>query len=459
MKTQKLSFAAAAVAVMLTTTVSASDIFSPPAAGSSDSVSTVTCFLDDSVYGSAYTEDAAAKSDCAAPCGDSCCSDCGDGCCSQCGDSCCSCGGADCCLGDPCTLHEQLTPCCKTTYGGWVQFGYHSDNTGLSSEFNDQFDYNDVPDRLNWHQAWLYVERLADPDCCSADWGYRFDIMYGTDAQEMQATGNPRADVPGQGRWDASFDHSSYGWAMPQAYAQAAVGDWSVIGGYFISPVGYEYVTAPQNFFYSHSLSSFNSEPFTHTGVLATYAPGDELKVYAGWTLGWDSAFDQFGGGSNFLGGFETQLSDGVTFAYLLTAGNFGYRSGNESGYAHGTYVTLELSDSLEYGVYSAYVDSDGSYGDPNVPLEDVSVVNYLFYTINDCWSLGGRVEWWKSNQVTGDSTSFYELTGGINYKPHANVTIRPEIRYDWTPSEDAVDAVIPNYNREIFGVDVVLTF
>ena len=27
---------------------------------------------------------------------------------------------------------------------------------------------------------------------------------------------------------------------------------------------------------------------------------------------------------------------------------------------------------------------------------------------------------------------SFYSLTGGVNYYPHPNVTIRPEIRYDW---------------------------
>ena len=27
---------------------------------------------------------------------------------------------------------------------------------------------------------------------------------------------------------------------------------------------------------------------------------------------------------------------------------------------------------------------------------------------------------------------SFYSLTGGVNYYLHSNVTIRPEVRYDW---------------------------
>ncbi len=49
----------------------------------------------------------------------------------------------------------------------------------------------------------------------------------------------------------------------------------------------------------------FNSEPFTHTGVLGTYTGNDDVTLYGGWTLGWDTGFDQFDGGSNFLGGVE----------------------------------------------------------------------------------------------------------------------------------------------------------
>jgi hypothetical protein len=471
MNTSKLTIIAVVIAVSLAGTAwadeAATDSIIPEfAAGieqASDEIAEtprVSYLLDDSVYGSTYAEDSAY----AVSVGDTCGSNCGCGsdcgCCDSCGDGCCSsCSSdswfGDCCLGDPCTLHDELTPCCKTNYGGWIQISYHSDTTGLSQDFNDGLAFNDLPDQINLQQAWVFVERTPEAECCSSDWGYRFDMMYGTDAQKLQANGNPRADNFGQGRWDASFDHGYYGWAMPQAYAEAGFGDWTVKAGKFITPLGYEYVTAPQNFFYSHSLSSFNSEPFTHTGVLATYEASDGLKVYNGWTLGWDTGFDQFGGGSSYLGGFEAEMSDCVTFAYLTTVGNLGYRSGDEFGYSHGTYITLEMSDSMEYGLYSVYSNSDGSFGDPTTDLEDLSVVNYLFYEVNDCWAFGGRMEWWKSDQVTGEATSFYELTGGINYKPHANVVVRPEIRYDWTPSEGAVGA----YNREVFAVDVVLTY
>ena len=69
-----------------------------------------------------------------------------------------------------------------------------------------------------------------------------------------------------------TFDNGIYGWAMPQAYGEVGYGDWSVKVGHFFTPVGYEVVPATGNFFYSHSLTLFNSEPFTHTGVLGTYS-------------------------------------------------------------------------------------------------------------------------------------------------------------------------------------------
>ena len=76
------------------------------------------------------------------------------------------------------------------------------------------------------------------------------------------------------GGWDAdpAWDRNGgYGWAIPQLYAEVGYGDFSVKMGHFYTLVGYEVVTAPDNFFYSHALTMFNSEPFTHTGVLATF--------------------------------------------------------------------------------------------------------------------------------------------------------------------------------------------
>jgi hypothetical protein len=252
-----------------------------------------------------------------------------------------------------------------------------------------------------------------------------------------------------------SLDHGVYGWAMPQAYAQVAYGDWSWKLGHFWTLVGYEVVPATGNFFYSHSYTFFNSEPFTHTGALGAYTLNDCTTIHAGWALGWDTGFDQFGDGNIFHGGVIHQATDDVNVAFMCTAGNFGFRSGDQAGYEQAVVVNATLSECWNYVMETDYVHTDGLFGDPTIDSTDVSIVNYLFYTLNDCWKLGGRAEWWKSDQVTGEMSSFYEITGGVNYRPHANVVIRPEIRYDWSPSDEAADLE----NREIFAIDAVFTF
>jgi hypothetical protein len=375
--------------------------------------------------------------------------------CGSCGCDPCCCGGGllDCCLGDAWTLRDELTPCSDINYGGWFQIGYNSEQTRLSDSPGDLGAMNDYPDHLALHEAWFYVEKVAEPTCCDADWGFRFDILYGTDAQKTQAFGNEN------NVWDVSLDNGVYGWAMPQLYGEVAYGDWSVKAGHFFGIEGYEVVPATGNFFFSRSLTHFNSEPYTLTGVLAAYKGLDCLTVYGGWTLGWDTGFDQFGSGNSFLGGVSADVTEDVTVTYTSMAGNFGWHSGDRDGYSQSIVTDLALTNCLNYVVQTDYIQTNGVYYDPNFAGEEISIIQYLLYDINDCLAVGGRLEWWKSNEVTDDgfSASFQEVTGGINYRPHANVVIRPEIRYDWT--NESVAANTELYNVTVFGIDAIVTF
>ncbi len=78
---------------------------------------------------------------------------------------------------------------------------------------------------------------------------------------------------------------------MPQAYGTVAYDKLSVKVGHFYTPAGYEVVPATGNFFYSHAFTWNFTEPFTHTGALASYAASDELTLMGGWVAGWDSGF------------------------------------------------------------------------------------------------------------------------------------------------------------------------
>ncbi|MFV2066450.1 MAG: outer membrane beta-barrel protein [Pirellulales bacterium] len=365
---------------------------------------------------------------------------------SDCESSCDSCGHGqlgDCCLGEPWTLTGYLHPDHepRTKVGGWVAAGYYNKTNGL---------FNTDPNQLNNTQSNIYLEREADGSN-GWDLGYRFDILYGTDAQNTQAFGNP----PGSWDFQNGFDHGIYGWALPQLYFDVAYGNWKVRAGKFYTPVGYEVVAAPQNFFYSHGISHNNSEPFTHTGAYAEYDAGNDVKYYGGWTAGWDTGFDQFGSGSSFLGGFAAPVVDDVTFTYMLTAGDFGFLG--DDAYAHSLIFNVDLADRWEYVLTSDVlrVSSTGH--------DTVGITQYLFYEFNDCWKAGVRAEWWKGDSVAGytmgnqflppvaGTASYYETTFGVNYKPQANLVVRPEMRYQWAPYSD--------FDQWVFAIDGIVTF
>lgn len=333
--------------------------------------------------------------------------------------------------------------------GGWLSVGAHSDSNDL---------FNSDPDRLNLHQGWLFVEKSAARDDGSLGVGFRVDAMVGTDAGDTQAFGNSVDNAGNVQRWDniSAFQTGrGYGIAVPQAYVEVAADNWSVKAGHFYTLIGYEVVTAPDNFFYSHAITMYNSEPFTHTGALASFGVGGgDTTIYAGYTLGWDTGFDRFDDGGSFLGGVGTSLGDRVSFTYITTAGDFGARG--SSAYSHSLLFDVTLSDSLNWIIQSDYLTVDSS-GEKNVGLNQ-----YLFYTVNDEVSLGARVEWWQGDDITGyrphgallgapGSQNHMAATFGANYRFAPNVTLRPELRYDWSDDLD--------YNQAIGGMDVVITF
>ena len=316
--------------------------------------------------------------------------------------------------------------CSGVKIGGWTQVGYHTKNS-LADAFNQ------YEDHVALHQQWLYAERVADGSC-GWDWGFRIDAMYGIDANNTQSFGNA------YGKFDFSdaFNHGEYGFAIPQVYVEVANGDLSIKAGHFYTLIGYEVVTAPDNFFYSHAWTMNNSEPFTHTGALATYDVNDCLTVYGGWTLGWDTGFNQFNNGSSFLGGFSYALHDAIDFTYIATAGNFGWAG--KRAYSHSVVVDFELTEQLNY-VFQSDLMRLGE-----LDVDTIGINQYLIYSLNDCWGFGARLEWWK---LEGDSG--YNITAGANWKPHTNFVMRPEVRHEWVPSLDE--------SQTIFGIDAILTY
>ncbi len=326
--------------------------------------------------------------------------------------------------------------------GGWFQTGYHSQSNDL---------FNNQPDEFNLHQGWLYVEKVAEAKDGRLGFGFRFDGVYGIDAQDTQSFGNN----PGNFDLDDSFQNGGgYGFAIPQLYGEVAGENWSVKVGHFYTLIGYEVVTAPDNFFYSHAITQYLSEPFTHTGAIGTFNVSDKTTIYGGWTAGWDTGFDQFEDGSNFLGGISTALTDKTTMTYITTIGDFGARGGD--AYSHSFVFDTAVTDKFNWVLQSDLLRVEET-GEDNVGINQ-----YFIYDVNEKFAVGARVEWWKGDTITGyaphggvlpaeGSHSYYDLTLGVNIKPSQNLIIRPEYRYDWSPAL--------NYEEGYFGMDIIALF
>jgi hypothetical protein len=333
-------------------------------------------------------------------------------------------------------------------FGGWTQFGWHDKSDGV---------FNTKPNDLQAQQVNLYLEKIADGSE-GLDWGGRMDVMYGTDAPNTQSFGN----LPGHFDYDPTSPafwanrNAQYGWAIPQLYAELAYDKLSVKLGHFYTLLGYQVVPATGNFFYSIPYTFNFSEAFTHTGALATYKASDDVTLYGGWTLGWDTGFNQQNGGSSWLGGSSLKLTDEMTLIYISTAGNLGW-IGN--GYTHSIVLDYVINDKWEYVFQSDLVEVNSPAGSVNIftganqtNYDTIGVNQYLFYTLMTGVKAGGRMEWWKA-----DGISFYEAAVGVNVTPLPNLRIRPEVRHNWCPNDALIGT--PYANETIGAVDFIITF
>ena len=356
-------------------------------------------------------------------------------------------------LGDPWKLFADVE---AIDIGGWTNIGFHN------RRMKNFFAY---PGKVQLHQQWLYAEKAIDTED-GFDIGGRVDYVYGTDGPDTQVFGTNRG-------WDSGWDNGSqYGHALPQAYFETGYGDLSVKVGHFFTLIGWEVVPAPNNFFYSHSYTMYNSEPFTHTGALAKYAAGESTTLWGGYVLGWDNGFDD--NGDAFLGGISQGVGEDLTLTYATIMGRFAEArfTAVETGYMHSLIADYAVTDKLQYIIQNDILSSNLAGG---ATARDVYDINqYLIYSINDHWSLGSRFEWWSvardsANYFAPPTTSgrvdVYAITAGVNYKPNANIIVRPEVRYDWAsgPVDDGIQQLglfkAGRDDQFTFGIDSIFLF
>jgi hypothetical protein len=353
--------------------------------------------------------------------------------------------------------------------GGWLSAGFaanaHGNRTGNG---NAPLPLNNVADAPVLNQFWIYAEKPLNLDTNCLDWGFRIDYVFGADAPDFQTGGDQGWDFG----WNTSRD---YGSAIPQLYAELGVHDLTFRVGNAIGLQGFEANQAVDNFFYSHNYAFGYGVPGTFSGALVEYDVSEQLEVIGGWTMGWDSWWSNYLSASTFMGGLMWTLTDDTSFTYHVTVGDFGDGTAKNGAagnagriYAHAIVFTCEFSDRGSY-VLEHTLGSNTGIGASN--NQWYSLTNNLFYDLNDCWSAGARIEWFRDEDgqrvdVNGPGPgSFYEATLGLNWEPHSNIRVRPELRWDWFTGRgrpfDSRDGGMTGTSVQQFtgGLDVLLIF
>ncbi|MBC8355798.1 MAG: porin [Planctomycetes bacterium] len=345
--------------------------------------------------------------------------------------------------------------------GGWLQQGFTSNYGVPSDRMNSPVGFNDRSNDYRLNQLYLYAEKAVRRNGHAWGFGGRADVLLGSDARFLTVPGLER-HRDGTPKWNG--ETSDYGLAIPQAYVEVAA-PWlrgvSLKAGHFYSIAGYETAAAPENFFYSHAYTYLYGEPFTHTGALFTINPNDSVTLHAGYTNGWD-VFDSTSNENGVLGGITIRSSDRRTsLAATVHSGMdvTGVRAGgaliDENRHFYSLVLQHQINDCWRYVFqhdfgYQEDAEVVVNTGPTTITFNTgkwYGINQYLIYDVNDQMSAAVRAEWFRDQDHSrigipvvfnpGGPTflggNYFALTGGLNWRPHTNVTVRPEIRWDYS--------------------------
>lgn len=399
------------------------------------------------------------------------------------------------------------------TIGGWAEVSASANFNGSDDRFNGPVTFHDRTGEVQMNQAYLWLQKAVTVGGDKFDWGFRADVMYGTDAIFTQAYGNPTfnpntgAVTHNRGNWDLRLANTGrfYGVALPQAYAEFNLPFGNGIDvkvGHFYTPMGYEVVTAPDNMFITHAYTMQYGEPFTHTGILGNYTINPNWNITLGavtgsGTGGWDGSFNKQLGNWAFLGGGKWTSTDAATTVTLLST--LGEQSEQNEKFwgMYSLVATHNFTDKLHYvfqhdhGFANNVVTANTAALGRNENASWYGINQYLMFDVTDKVTVGMRAEWFRdangfriagparcgagfNSDINGNVSSYscppggavgypfaasnyYGITGGVTYKPAKWLALRSNLRYDYADIKafDSGD----RRDQLLFTADMIVSF
>lgn len=410
------------------------------------------------------------------------------------------------------------------TMGGWINGGA-TFNPSQVHGFNGPVTFADQANRFQLNQLNFFVERAVRTEGKNWDIGFRADFMFGTDAIFTQAYGNPAFDINNgrpladRGNWDLDICCNSsrtYGIAIPQAFAEiyAPIGNGlNIKVGHFYTPIGYETVPAPNNFFYTHAYTMQYGEPFTHSGVLTNYNINRNVVAMAGaiggsGTGGWDGNFDRQMENWGGIGGVTWTSDDNKTSVNVAGTGSTTSTRNSSFWGMYSIVLKHKFTDRTQFVLQHDHGFADGVLLANNAfsgikDAEWYGVNSHFYYDLTPNVSVGVRAEWFRDRDgfrvlspgrisagtnhlgrsyasniglgYTSTPADYYAVTIGANWKAMRTLNvgwqglrqlnIRPNIRYDRVDAlheSMQASAYRPfggNKDQILFSLDAVLPF
>lgn len=402
------------------------------------------------------------------------------------------------------------------TVGGTVEAGilFNPDSPPDGLNFGHLF-----TDRANepvLNQLALTIQRPLDPKATDYDFGFKVQVMYGSDARfthylgELDYAINDLNQITPVEAWGIVH--------LPWLFA----GGIDVKAGQFVTYEGAETIDPTTNLLYSHSYIFNFGIPLVSTGIMTISHVDPLVDIYLGVDTGVNTTFGNGqgdnNGGAAFQGGIGLNLFDGNLTVLATT--HIGPENPDTNGtnntidtialcgcnpntalrYLNDITVTWKVTDKFTLITDGNYIHDDG------FNASGYGVAQYASYAVNDWLKVVGRAEVWRDNNnffvaaypgnfdfvnaehgfinnaVFGPApTTYFEVTAGLNITPPIpegtpvlkTLTLRPEFRYDTslngtTPfggSSGLFGPGTPGYgvgtksSQITFGGDVVATF
>lgn len=385
----------------------------------------------------------------------------------------------------PCVPACGAAGICGLEYNGYLNAGGTFNDHGTVYNFT----HANSDNTLGLDGAYASVLKKAQNGCGCVDWGFGADVMFGRDAKFFSSYKGWDDDWETGHYGTEYFNNSeSYGFAAPQLYGEMSANYWTFKAGRFYTLMGYEGARADQRFFYTFG-RNFEMTPITHSGALATYSGFENLDFSIGWVAGENNMFERGADESLVTGAVQFQRCEGTSLKYSFVAGDGMHAGAKGTLFRNDVVLKKKLNccwdtafifnyGSLTDAEATGYLPGETQYTGtmnelakfmaPGGQLEYQTWAGYLFYTLNDCWKFGGRLEWQKGwNSFRGfeyANMEFVSMSFGAHWTPLCcdNFVIRPEFRYD-TCSENVFGRNNLNDrgldDQISLGCDVMYTF